>query len=245
VENSGEVKVTFLYSQSKVSPMSKITLPRLELCGALLLAKLLSHVISIYSPRHKIDRIFALSDSMITLNWIKTPNTKLTSFVSNRVLKIQELLPSHYWFFIPGKENVVDCASRGLLPVSLVNHPTWFPGPKWLLLEPQNWPIETVNKETIEIDDSEYLPNNFTLTTTIVSSPFYSLIENSSSWSRLLNSVVYVLRFIKKLPLHKHIQISDWELAELQLIRGIQQNISFTNIRLYLKIIVSNLPFVV
>lgn len=42
VDTFGQVNVRFLCAQSKIAPMSKVTLPRLELCAVVLLPKLIS-----------------------------------------------------------------------------------------------------------------------------------------------------------------------------------------------------------
>ena len=39
-----------------------------------------------------------------------------------------------------GVENPTDCASRGLLPSELVDHPLWWHGPDWLGHDPATWP---------------------------------------------------------------------------------------------------------
>lgn len=222
VDLSGQVNVTLLCSQARVTPMSKITLPRLELCAATQLAKLMSHVRDTYLKRKSIDSIYAVSDSMITLNWIHSTPNKWKTFISNRVSKIQNSLPPAHWVFVPGKENPSDCASRGLLPSALVDHPTWFSGPNWLKLPPSGWPItyfqDNVNSEQInkEIRVLVTIKEEITL-------PLYHLIEYFSSWSSLLRSTVYVLRFAKLLPNKNYITKSDLHKAEIYLIRTVQR----------------------
>ena len=62
------------------TPLRSVTIPRLELCAAHLLARVLSHVCELLKPRE--DCVYAWSDSSITLAWIKTPPQCLKPFVA-------------------------------------------------------------------------------------------------------------------------------------------------------------------
>ena len=55
VNQQGEVTTKLLCSKSKVVPVKKITLPRLELCGALLLAQLIQKTVPVLNL--KIDNL--------------------------------------------------------------------------------------------------------------------------------------------------------------------------------------------
>lgn len=217
---TGHVSVNFLCAQSKVAPMSKVTLPRLELCAAVQLSKLISHVRDTYSPRKDINQIFALSDSMITLNWIHSSPKRWKNFISNRVAKIQNCLPSSHWYFVAGKQNASDCASRGLSPASLMNQPSWFSGPEWLLLNSSQWPVKSFSGNEFTIPEEESLVY---LVVKPIISPLYILIEYFSSWTKLLHCTIYVLRFIKILPRNNKVCKFDLDQAEYALVRAVQQ----------------------
>ncbi|XP_035205694.1 uncharacterized protein LOC118180739 [Stegodyphus dumicola] len=70
VSKIGEVKVTLLCSKSRISPIKAITIPRLELCAAELLSKLVCKVITSLSLY--VDKVILYADSTIVLAWIAT-----------------------------------------------------------------------------------------------------------------------------------------------------------------------------
>lgn len=211
-------KVFLLIAKSKVSPSPELTLPKLELSAAALLAKQLRFLKDTYGDR--IHKIYAFSDSTITLGWINSQPQKCKPFISNRISQIHQNISPDCWFFVPGKENAADCVSRSLTPSQLVKNETWFSGPQWLGLDFYQWPVKAVSDlNSPSITDE----NRVLIATEQEESSLYNLINRFSSWSKLLNSTVYVLRFLKILPNHSSISNDDLCVAETYLIRAVQQ----------------------
>lgn len=186
-----------LCAKSKVSPTKIITLARLEICAALLMAKLIKSVYDTYSMRLPIAGIYAFSDSTIALSWILSSPHRWSVFVSNRVAQIQENVKPENFYHIAGIENPSDCLSRGMLPSQLISHKLWWDGPKWMRQEPSRWPIKIFTPSNYG-GISEQKLNVLMTKVQCETSVLILLAKRVSSWDKLLRIVFYILKFIKR-----------------------------------------------
>ncbi|XP_068739617.1 uncharacterized protein [Montipora capricornis] len=187
----GTVFTELVTSRTRVAPINGYTIPRLELRGALVLARLINSILTAFKGTFRVDSVFCWSDSQIALWWIWGVNREFKQFVQNRVVEI-----------------------RGLL----VANQLWSNGPEFLLKGKDAWPNLPVNPEVISTEPDTWLQlkkessssqkkqRNSTVLANVVADRVTSErklnldciipLKGFSSLQRLIRVTAYVLRFV-------------------------------------------------
>ncbi|XP_053617910.1 uncharacterized protein LOC128679591 [Plodia interpunctella] len=204
INSSGAVTVRLLCAKSRVAPVKPTTIPRLELCAALLAARLCNSVTGAlkYSP----ERIVHWCDSSIVLAWIRKDPNKLKTFVANRIIEITELTVPSSWRYVPTSQNPADLISRGVNGNQLVSMNLWWHGPDFLSKPELDWPELNSNK----IDDLPEIKSNITN----ISEPIIKF-ENFSKLNKLIRTFAFVKRFVNNIKPSQNKLIGTLSLEEL------------------------------
>ena len=136
-DSKNDVRVNLLCSKSRVSPLKTLTVPKLELCAAALLAQLVSSI----SQLNIFDcSFYCWSDSAVVLSWLKKEPSTFNIFVANRVNSIQQQTSGMEWRYVPTAMNPADILSRGATPNELLESTLWKHGPAFLAGNRNDWP---------------------------------------------------------------------------------------------------------
>ncbi|XP_045541631.1 uncharacterized protein LOC123723122 [Papilio machaon] len=149
INKDGDITVQLLCAKSRVAPTKPpLTIPKLELLGALLAANLSKLVLE--SLRCPVSKSVHWCDSRVALAWLNICPSKLKSFVANKVVEICENTNLSSWRYVPTASNPVDYISRGVSPEKLRKLQDWWTGPSFLAMEDTQWPvIEQTNNNNI------------------------------------------------------------------------------------------------
>ena len=153
-----QAQVSFLLARSRVAPKRQQSIPRLELCAALVGARLcdLLRVELTLPIRHTI----LWSDSTTVLAWLQADSCRFKVFVGTRVSEIQELTNCQDWRYVNTVNNPADDLTRGKTLAEIQQLNRWSQGPQFLYHPSNTWPqVPDSSKDGVDHQQLEMKPS--------------------------------------------------------------------------------------
>ncbi|XP_048751191.2 uncharacterized protein LOC125662887 [Ostrea edulis] len=186
----------FIIGKSKVAPRLASSVPRLELCAAVLgveIACIIRDQLDISA-----DHFQFFIDSKIVLGYIHNHTKKFLTYVSNMIQRILNFTSADHWNFIATNQNPAD---HGTKPTSdRAVYDSWICGPvEWLQFQDIN-SIQAPMFELVEPNLDKEIKQEVLINKVHSSSPPFGThhFEKFSSWRNLVHAIASLKLLVRR-----------------------------------------------
>jgi hypothetical protein len=194
---NGNIMCNLVFAKTRLNPVKKLTIPRLELLGILVGTRILKFTKNCLEIPE--TECILYTDSQCALHWCQSKK-KLETWVQNRIQEIRQSKGLKLRF-TPTDQNPADWATRGKRPRELTGF--WFNGPEWLCKSVNEWPSWDVPEFVIPIQPDALPGGEITLVVpqvrkVDVTTPYGINAEDYSSMTKLLRVTAWCTVFTEK-----------------------------------------------
>lgn len=119
-------QVSFVLGKTKVAPSRGHTIPRLELCAAVLSVEIADFILKQLDVM--VHKVRYFTDSKVVLGYICNRTRRFHTYVSNRVQRILDSSEPTQWNYVDTKKNPADVGTRGI-DSNQIGDSIWLKGP--------------------------------------------------------------------------------------------------------------------
>ncbi|KAK2903743.1 hypothetical protein Q8A73_010400 [Channa argus] len=197
-DDKGMCHVGFIMGKARLAPQSNHTIPRLELCAAVLAVEVAEQIAQELDS--ELDSLDFYTDSKVVLGYICNETRRFYVYVSNRVQRIRKFSRPEQWRYVPTSLNPADVATRSV-PAICLTETSWLTGPAFLrdsvsYSAAEEAPFDLVCPES-DAEVRTYITAHTNTTTTLGSHRF----KRFSSWGTLVKataSLIHIVQSFKK-----------------------------------------------
>ena len=203
VDKKGSSHVGFIMGKSKVAPSRGHTIPRLELCAAVLATEVAEVILDNFDIT--CSSVTYYTDSKVVLGYINNTRRRFYTYVSNRVERIHRVSKPAQWKYVPTFLNPADQGTRGLSSENIRNS-LWLCGPPSLAASSHTSECDaTSDQDDFELinpdEDKELRPHIIDVQTcktgVNLEESFSKRFQKFSDWRKLLNAISFLKRVAK------------------------------------------------
>ncbi|XP_054717258.1 uncharacterized protein LOC129226652 [Uloborus diversus] len=226
----GNVHVQLVQAKSRVAPLRKTTIPRMELLGCCIGTRLAFSTLQALNIPNL--QSYFWTDSSTALTWIKK-NEPWGVFVENRVKEIRKLVPEGVWGLVPSSLNAADLPSRGCSIKTLIKS-DWCSGPDWLKKNIENWPDTKLKLDEEEVS-RERRKQVIQAVTSTSQKRWY--LRYFSKYFLIVRMISWIIRFVincktPKTKLTGELTVNEIDVAEKKLWKIVQEETFLKNVKL-------------
>ena len=225
-KSHGQLKIGFIMGKTKLAPKSGHSVPRLELCAAVLgieVATFVSEQLSIPLCSFKF-----FTDSKVVLGYVNNRTRRFYTYVANRVACIHENSSPEQWSYVTSELNPADAATRSCFTNMNDSLRKWYIGPTYLSEEKPVLQEEFCLQDPN--NDSELRPDTgVSVTVTKVCDfktfPVLDASEKFSTWNSFISAIALLKHIAGTYSKMNGTQCSGWHICEVGHSPVIRQNV--------------------
>jgi hypothetical protein len=203
------ISANLVYAKTRLAPSgTKVTLPRLELLGFTIGARMANFLRRSLGVKIK---LYLFTDATTVLHWIRSTK-KYSRFVTARLNEIKAVTDCEYRF-VRSEDNPADLCTRGKTGMELQESSFWWHGPSWLSKSVNEWPtkldLAVFTDKDIEAIEAEIPVTHASHTLVTVDRPRSDVLEgyisnviqvaDYSSMTRMFRVTALCLKFLKRM----------------------------------------------